>query len=243
VISEALARRLWPGQDPIGRQLVIFQDKRTVVGVAGDIVVRGLERTSEPQIYMSPLQLAPFGIFYAPRDLVVRTSGDAMALAPTIRRIIHSADPEQVITNLRLFDDVLAEQTASRRDQLTVLGLFAAVAFLLAAVGIHGLLAYTVQSRTREVGVRIALGATPRVIARMFLQQGVVLGVMGVGVAMPLAYAAARAMNALLFGLSAADPSVYLITGAVAVTMTIASSVMPALRAAHINPAITIRNE
>src|SRR5215831_7318684 len=206
VISEALARRLWPGQDPIGRELVIFKDKRTVVGVAGDIIVRGLERTSEPQIYMSPLQLAPFGIFYAPRDLVVRTSGDAMALAPAIRRIIHSADPEQVITNLRLF-------------------------------------AYTVQSRTREVGVRIALGAAPRVIARMFLQQGVVLGVMGVAFAMPLAYAAARAMNALLFGLSAADPSVYLIAGSVALLMTIASSVMPAVRAAGIDPAITIRNE
>ena len=243
VISEALARRLWPGENPIGRQLVIYQDKRTVVGVAGDIVVRGLERTSEPQIYMSPEQLAPFGIFYAPRDLVVRASGDAMALAPVIRKIIHDADSEQPITNLQLFDDVIAQQTASRRDQLLVLGLFAAVAFLLAAVGIHGLLSYTVQSRTQEVGVRIALGAAPSLIVYMFLKQGVVLGVMGVVVAMPLAYAAGRAMSALLFGLSAADPSVYLIASAVAVTMTIVSSVMPAVRAASIDPAITIRSE
>jgi putative ABC transport system permease protein len=243
VISEALARRLWPGQDPIGRQLVIFQDKRTVVGVAGDIVVRGLERTSEPQIYMSPAQLAPFSIFYAPRDLVVRASGDAMALAPAIRKIIHDADPEQPVTNLQLFDDIVAQQTASRRDQLMVLGSFAAVAFLLAAVGIHGLLSYTVQSRTREVGVRIALGAARSVIVHMFLRQGVVLGVMGVVVAMPLAYAAGRGMNALLFGLSAADPSVYLIAGGVALMMTIVSSVMPAVRAAGIDPAITIRNE
>jgi predicted permease len=243
VISEALARRLWPGEDPIGRQLVIYQDKRTVVGVAGDIVVRGLERTSEPQIYMSPEQLAPFGIFYAPRDLVVRSSGDAIALAPAIRRIVHDADPAQPVTNLRLFDDVVTEQTASRRDQLVVLGLFATVAFVLAAVGIHGLLSYTVQSRTREVGVRIALGAAPRVIVQMFLQQGVALGVAGVAVAMPLAYASGRAMNALLFGLSAADPSVYLIAGGVALTMTIVSSVMPAVRAAGIDPAITVRNE
>jgi predicted permease len=243
VISEALARRLWPGQDPIGRQLVIYQDKRTVVGVAGDIVVRGLERTSEPQIYMSPEQLAPFGIFYAPRDLVLRAAGDAMALAPAIRKIVHDADPEQPITDLRLFDDIVTGQTASRRDQLTVLGLFAGVAFLLAAIGIHGLLSYTVQSRTREVGVRIALGAAPMAIARMFLRQGVVLGVIGVAAAMPLAYAAGHAMNTLLFGLSAGDPSVYLIAGAVALTMTIASSVMPAVRAAGIDPAITIRNE
>src|SRR5262249_40408107 len=151
VISEALARRLWPGQDPIGRQLTIYQSTRTVVGVAGDIVVRGLERLSEPQIYMSPEQLAPFGIFYAPRDLVVRASGDAMTIAPAIRKIVHDADPEQPITNIRLFDDIVNEQTASRRDQLVVLGLFGAVAFLLAAVGIHGLLSYAVQSRTREV--------------------------------------------------------------------------------------------
>jgi putative ABC transport system permease protein len=243
VISEALARRLWPGENPIGRQLVIYQDTRTVVGVAGDIVVRGLERTSEPQIYMSPEQLAPFGIFYAPRDLVVRASGDALSLAPAIRKIIHDADPEQPITNLRLFDDIVAEQTASRRDQLVVLGLFATVAFLLAAIGIHGLLSYTVQARMREVGVRIALGAAPRVIVQMFLQQGVALGVIGVAAAMPLAYAAGRAMNALLFGLSAADPSVYLMAAGVALTMTIASSVMPALRAAGIDPAITMRTE
>jgi putative ABC transport system permease protein len=243
VISEGLARRLWPGQDPIGRRFVTNNHTRTVVGVAGDIVVRGLERTSEPQLYFSPEQLAPFGIFYAPRDLVVRTSGDAMTLAPAVRKIIHDADPAQPITNLQLFDDIFAQQTASRRDQLVVLGLFAAVAFLLAAVGIHGLLSYTVQSRTREVGVRIALGAAPRLIVRMFLQQGVVLGVMGVVAALPLAYAAGRAMNALLFGLSAADPSVYLIAGGVALTMTIASSVTPALRAAGIDPAITIRND
>jgi predicted permease len=243
VISEGLAHRLWPDQDPIGRQFVTFNHTRTVVGVAGDIVVRGLERMSEPQVYLSPEQLAPFSVFYAPRDLVVRASGDAMALAPAIGKIIHDADPEQPITNLQLFDDIVAQQTASRRDQLLVLGLFATVAFLLAAVGIYGLLSYTVQSRTREVGVRIALGAAPSLIVQMFLQQGVVLGVMGVAVAMPIAYAAGRTMNALLFGLSAADPSVYLLAAGIAVVMTIASSVIPAVRAAGIDPAITIRNE
>jgi predicted permease len=243
VISEGLARRLWPGQDPIGRQFVTFNHTRTVVGVAGDIVVRGLERTSEPQIYFSPEQLAPFGIFYSPRDLVVRATGSALALVPAIRKIVHDADPEQPVTNVQLFDDLVAQQTVSRRDQLMVLGLFAAVAFLLAAVGIHGLLSYTVQSRTREVGVRIALGAAPRVILNMFLRQGAVLGLAGVAIGMPLAYAAGRGMTALLFGLSAADPSVYLLAAVVAVTMTIASSVIPAVRAAGIDPAITIRSE
>jgi hypothetical protein len=243
VISEALARRLWPDQDPIGRQFVVFNHTRTVVGVSGDIVVRGLERTSEPQLYFSPEQLTPFSIFYAPRDLVVRASGDAMTLAPAIRKIIHDADPEQPITNLQLFDDIVAQQTASRRDQLVVLGAFAGVAFLLAAIGIHGLLSYTVSARTQEVGVRVALGAARGAIVRMFLEQGIVLGFAGIAIAMPLTYAAGRAMSALLFGLSAADPSVYLFAAALAAAMTIVSSLLPALRAASIDPAITIRTE
>jgi predicted permease len=243
VISDELAQRLWPNQDPIGRQFVVFNHTRTVVGVAGDIVVRGLERSSEPQLYFSPEQLAPFSIFYAPRDLVVRASGDAMALAPAIRKIVHEADPEQPITNFRLFDDVVAQQTAPRHDQLVVLGLFAGLAFLLAAVGIHGLLSYAVSARTREVGVRVALGAARGTIVQMFLRQGVVLGLAGIAIAVPLAYAAGRGMSALLFGVPAGDWSVYALAAAVAAVMTVVSSVRPALRAASIDPAITIRTE
>ena len=209
-IGEALARRLWPDQDPIGRQFLVFNHTRTVVGVAGDIVVRGLERSSEPQLYFSPEQLAPFSIFYAPRDLVVRTSGEAMTLAPAIRKIIHQADPEQPISNLQLFDDIVSQQTASRHDQLVVLGLFAGLAFLLAAVGIHGLLGRGVGTDA-EVGVRVALGAARGAIVRMFLQQGIVLGLAGIAIAMPLAYAAGRGMSALLFGVSAGDVSVYVL--------------------------------
>jgi predicted permease len=243
VISESLARRLWPGQDPIGRQFSIYISPRTVVGVVGDIVVRGLERTSEPQVYLSPAQLSPFGIFYAPRDLVVRASGDAMALAPAIRKIVHDADPELPISNLRLFDEVRAEQTAARRDQLLVLGLFAATAFFLAAIGIHGLLSYTVQARTQEVGVRVALGARPAAIARMFLAEGVRLGITGVLVGVPVAYAAGRAIGALLFGLTPADPAVYALAVGLAVAMTLASSVVPAVRAAMLDPLNALRAE
>jgi len=243
VISEALARRLWPDQDPIGRQFVIFAHTRTVVGVAGDIVVRGLERTSEPQLYFSPEQLAPFSNFYGPRDLVVRASGDAMALAPAIRKIIHDADPELPISNLRLFDDIVAEQTASRHDQVVVLGLFAAIAFLLAAIGIHGLLSYTVQARTQEVGVRVALGARPAAIMKMFLIQGLKLGIAGVAVGVPVAYVAGRAISALLFGLTPADPLVYASAVALAAVMTFVSSLVPAARAAALDPLTALRAE
>jgi predicted permease len=243
VISEGLARRLWHEQDPVGRQITIFQSTRTVVGVAGDIVVRGLERTSEPQIYMAPEQLAPFSVFYAPRDLVVRASVDAMSLAPAIRKIVHDADPAQPISDLRLFDDILTEQTASRRDQLIVLGLFAAVAFLLAAIGIHGLLSYTVQARTQEVGVRVALGARPAAIMKMFLMQGLTLGIAGVAVGVPVAYAAGRAISTLLFGLTPADPVVYASAVALAAVMTFFSSLVPAARAAALDPLTALRGE
>jgi len=242
-ISESLAQALWPGQDPIGRPITIFTSTRTVVGVAGDIVVRGLERTSEPQIYLSMWQPSPFSPFYAPRDLVVRAQVDARTLAPAIRAIIHEADPDQPVADVRLFDDILALQTASRREQIVVLGLFAGLASLLAAVGMYGLLSYAVSARTQEVGVRVALGAGRGTIARLFLQQGVVLGAVGIAIAMPLAYAGGRAIDALLFGLSPADPPVYLAAAGLAAIITLTASLVPALRAATINPAMSIRAE
>jgi predicted permease len=240
-ISESLAKVLWAGQNPIGRQITIFNSTRTVVGVAGDVVVRGLERTSEPQIYLSVWQPSPFSPFYAPRDLVVRAQVDARTLVPAIRAIIREADPDQPVADVRLFDDILALQTASRREQIVVIGLFAGLASLLAAVGMYGLPSYAVSARTQEVGVRVALGAGHGAIIRLFLQQGVGLGAAGIAIAMPLAYAGGRAIHALLFGVSPADPSVYIFAAGAAAIMTLTSSVIPAIRAATINPAISIR--
>src|SRR5262249_19696854 len=122
-------------------------------------------------------------------------------------------------------------------------GLFAGLAFLLAAIGIHGLLSYTVSARTQEVGVRVALGADRGDIVRMFLEQSIVLGLAGIAIAVPLAYGAGRAMSALLFGVPAGDVPVYVLAATVAAGMTVASSLRPALRAASIDPAITIRTE
>jgi putative ABC transport system permease protein len=242
-ISESLAQRLWPGQDPIGRQITVFDSTRTVVGVAGEVVVRGLERSSEPQIYFSVWQHVPFSPFYAPRDLVVRADVNARSLVPAIRRIIHNADPDQPISDVRLFDDIVALQTASRREQIVVLGLFAGFASVLAAVGLYGLVSYAVSARTQEVGVRVALGARRGTIVRLFLQEGIALGFVGIVIAMPLAYAGGRAITALLFGVSAADPAVYLIAAGLAAIMTLTSTLVPALRAANINPAISVRAE
>jgi putative ABC transport system permease protein len=243
VISESLARRLWPAQDAIGRGMHVAGSDRTVVGVVSDIAVRGPERASEPQIYVPSEQLGALSAFYAPKDLVIRTSGDPTALVPELRRIIRQVDPDQAVAGVRLLDDVVASQTAPRRDQLAVLGAFAIVALFLAAVGIHGLLSFTVLARTQEVGVRVALGAARNRILGMFLRQGLVLGIAGVAAAMPLAYLAARGLTALLFGVEPGDPAIFGSAALLALLMTVAGSLRPALRASTIDPAITIRSE
>ena len=240
IVSQSLAQRLWPGEDPIGRQI----NHGTVIGVVGDVAVRGLETSSLPQVYLSWDQIPPALAFYSPKDLVMRTAtGDPMRLAPLARGIIRAADPEQAISGVQLLAGIVDSQTASRRAQLRALGVFAGIAFLLAAVGIHGLLSFAVSSRTQEVGVRMALGAQRGSILGMFLRQGVVLGLAGILIALPLAYFAARGMTALLFGVEPGDPWIYAAAATLALAMTVAGSLRPALRAAGIDPAITIRSE
>ena len=215
-----------------------------VVGVVADISVRGLERPSEPQIYLSSQQVPDGALpWYAPKDLVIRAEENPVALAPALRRIIHEADSEQSIEGVQPLENIIAGETVTRRAQLRVLGAFAIIAFLLAAVGIHGLLSFTVSARTQEVGVRIALGATRSHILGMFLRQGLALGMAGIAVAAPIAYIAARGMTSLLFGVQPADSPIYAASAMLALAMTLARSLRPALRAAGVDPAITIRSE
>ena len=208
--------------------------------MVGNVAVRGPERVSEPQIYLPAFAVGEAS-FYAPKDLVVKTSGDPSSLVPALRRIVHDVDPEQPVSDARPLDAVVRAQTASRRDQLTALATFATIAFVLAVVGIHGLLSFTVSARTQEVGVRVALGASRQRILGMFLRQGLMLGAAGVAVAVPLSYLAARAMSALLFGVEPGDPAIYAGAVVLAVVMTLGGSLRPALRAASIDPAVATR--
>jgi predicted permease len=255
VVSESFAERHWPGQDPLGRRfhfgllgsgttrLGPFQD-RTVVGVVGDIRVRGLERASEPQVYL-PHRQVPDGamIFYAPKDLVVRSSGDAAAFGPFLRRVVSRLDPAQPVSDVRSLDSILEAQTAPREVQVRVLGSFAAVAVLLAAIGIHGLLAFAVSARTSEIGVRLALGASARDILGLVLRQGVVLAGLGVVVGLALAFAAGQGLQAILAGVSPRDALVFLTATSVVLAMAVAGGLLPALRALRVDPLTAIRAE
>jgi len=242
VVSASFVERYWPGQDPIARTFRHRGQTRTVVGVVGDVRVRGLERTSEPQIYLpAPQVVEASPPNFDPKDLVIRHSGQVGALASAVRQIVRSVDPEQPISDVRAMDDVLAGDTATRHAQLQVLGVLAAVAVLLSGVGIYGLLAYTVSQRSQEIGVRLALGADPARVGRMIFADGMRLAVFGIVPGVVAAYAAARGMSALLFGVAPSDPATFAAGVAAALLMTFAGSLVPALRAVRVTPMSVLR--
>jgi len=244
VVSESFVRRYWPDRDPLGRHFKMAFDDRTVVGVVGDIRVRGLERISEPQVYLPYRQVQDGWLaFYAPKELVIHSASGPGMLLPAVRRIIRSADAEQPISDVRTMADIVEEQTASRTAQVRVLGAFAVIAFLLAGVGIHGLLSFAVTRRTQEIGVRIALGARPGGIVGMIVRQGAVLAAAGVLPGVALAYAAGRAMEGLLAGVQPGDALTFASAIGLCVLMTVLGSLLPALRAVRIDPIQAIRSE
>jgi predicted permease len=244
VVSASFAERYWPGQDPLGKTFRHLDQTRTVVGVVGDIKVRGLERSSEPQMY-SPAPQAPEDLpgGFDPQDLVIRHSGQGEALVSAVRQIVRAADPEQPISDVRAMDDVLAGETSSRRAQLQVLGVFAVVAVVLCAVGIYGLLAYTVADRSQEIAVRLALGAEPSRVGRMIVADGMRLALFGLVPGLIGAYLAGRGMRALLFGVAPGDLATFAAAIGVALLMAFAGSVVPALRAVRVAPMSVLRAE
>lgn len=244
VVSESLTTKYWPGQDPIGKRINIAGKDRAIVGVAGDVRTRGLERKSEPQVYLPYRQQTDQDfISYVPRALVVRTDAPQSTVIPAIRRIVHQADPEQPLSNIRMLGEVLEDETAPRLTQLRVLGVLAAIALLIAGIGIHGLLTYTVSKRLPELGVRRALGAQVGGIIRLVLREGAMLAMTGIVIGVLVAYFAARGMSALLIGVRPNDPLTFLIASVLCFATVIAGCLRPAFRAAHVDPMIALRSD
>ena len=217
---------------------------RTIVGVVADIRVRGLERSSEPQVYLPYKQQPDNSITgYTPKDLVVGASTPLEQLVPAVRTIIRRADPMQPIADVRPMTDIIDAETASRTVQVRVLAGFALVAFLLAAIGIHGVLSFAVSQRTAEIGVRIALGAQRRDILGMVMKQGVVLVAAGLVPGLALAYAAGRSLQALLVGVAPGDLLTFISVIGLTLLMALAGTLLPTLRALRIDPLTAIRSE
>jgi putative ABC transport system permease protein len=242
VVSESFARREWPGEDPIGKRFTLAFFERTVIGVARDVRMRGLEGETEPQVYI-PYRQIPDGYMptYAPKDLAIKLAVPAAQIVPSIRAIIRRADPTEPVANVRLLSDIVARETAPREAQLRVLGAFAFVAAILAAIGIHGLLAFGVSQRIREFGVRMAVGAQPGQVARLVLWQGARLAFAGIVPGVVLAYAAGRSLQALLAGVSPGDPGTFVLVVGLVLVMTIAGTLLPVRRALRVDPVRELR--
>jgi predicted permease len=244
VVSASFANRHWPGQDPVGRRFFVAFFERVVIGVAGDVRVRGLERDSEPQVYLPSRQVPDGGLpFYAPKDLVVRASVPLTSLVPALRSIVAAADQEQPLSDVRLLSDIVAGDTAGRRAQLFVVLGFAVIAFALAAFGVHGLLSFAVSSQTRDIGVRMALGAQPQRILGMVLKRGLLLSMVGLTVGVMTAAGAGRLLQSLLAGVNPADPGVFTAAAMLVMVMSIGGALLPARRAARVDPITAIRME
>ena len=244
VVSESMAQRYWPNQNPLGHHFQMAFHDRTVVGVVGDIRVRGMEINSEPQVYLPYRQQDDGSLqFYTPQDLVVRVQANAGPLLPQIRRIVHGADPEQPVSNVRTLADIVESNTASRAVEVRVLAAFAGVAFLLAAVGIHGVLAFAVSNRSREIGVRMALGARRGQIVRMVVLRGLLLAVLGIAPGVVAALYAGHMLQALLAGVTPGDSATFLCATGLCMAMAILGCLLPAWRAARTDPMTAMRLE
>jgi putative ABC transport system permease protein len=241
LVSQSFIRRYWPGENPLGHRINIGNHDREVIGVVGDVRVRGLERRSEPQVYLSWQQPDDVSTWYAPKDLAIRTEGDPMAIISSVRRIIRGADPAQPVSDVRSLEEIVEADIASRRAQLAVLGAFGGIALLLAAVGIHGLLAFAVSSRTREIGVRMALGARNADILGQTAGDALRLTAIGIAAGVVLACGAGRLLGSLLAGVRPWDPETLAAAAAVSVIMALVGSLMPAMRAIRVDPTTAIR--
>jgi predicted permease len=244
VVSESFARRYWPKEQPIGQHFGFALHDREIIGVVGDIRVRGLERTSEPQVYLGYKQV-PDGMlqWYAPKNLVIHSSQAPQSLLPAIRQSIRTADAEQPVSNVRTMEEIVGGETESRAIQMRVLIAFTAVAILLAGLGIYGLLSFVVSMRQQEFGIRMALGAGQDDIFKMVLRQGAVLAVTGLLPGLALAYVAARLLESLLAGVRPADVLTFSTAIALCLFTTLLGSLVPALRAVRTDPTAAMRVE
>ena len=242
VISESAAKKHWPNQDPIGRTFKYALEDRVVVGVVGEVKVRGLERVNEPQVYVASGQIADNSIVgYIPQELVIRHEHPPSQWLPAVRQIVAAADREQPISNIRPLADIVAGDTAPRRVQVRILAILAAIALLIAGVGIHGLLSFAVAQRTKEIGIRRALGAQAGEIISMILREGLRLTILGLLIGVGVAVLIGRSMSALLFGIPPTDVQTILAALALCLATAIIGCLRPALRAARVDPMNALR--
>ncbi|WP_309896462.1 ABC transporter permease [Archangium sp.] len=243
IVNQALAQRHFGQGEAVGRRLTFMRQTATIIGVVGDVRQGGLDRKPVPEIDLpyNQTEANPFGL----QDvfLVVKTTVEPTAAASTLRGVVRSVDSELAIDEVYTMEEVISRSMASRRMNLVLLGSFAVIALVLATAGLYGVISYTVSQRTRELGIRMALGAQPADVVKLVMRQGALLAVLGLGAGLVGAFGLSRFLEGLLYGVSTTDPltfgSLALLLGAIALLATW----MPARRASRVDPIIAIKGE
>ena len=242
VISETTARLFWPGEEPLGKRIKVgtpsSNDNQwlTVIGVVKDVRQYELGIEPKPQMYLPHAQ----NEFFDPRALVVRTNVDPLSLATTVRRTVWEIDKDQPVSDISSMEQVVSESVARQRFSMLLLGVFAGLALVLAAVGIYGVISYSVAQRTHEIGIRMALGAQRRDVLRLTVRQGLKLVIIGVLIGLAAAFLLTRIMSSLLFGVSATDPTTFAAISIMLMSVALLASYIPALRATRVDPMVAL---
>jgi putative ABC transport system permease protein len=242
IIDEKFADRFWPGDDPLGKRIKLGSSPQqpwlNIVGVVGHIKHYDLNTEGREQAYFPYTQNAAQSMF-----LAVRTSGDPASMANSVRSAIWSIDSEQPVSQINAMESLVSNSVAQARFNTLLLGLFASIAMILAAVGVYGVMNYSVSQRTHEIGIRMALGAARRDILSLVLRQGITLAATGVGIGLAGAYLVTRLMESLLFGVSATDFTTFAGVALMLVLVAVLASYIPARRATRVDPIVALRYE
>lgn len=244
VVNETLARRFWPRESALGHRVTLNGRTpvwRTIVGVVKDVRERGYEPALKPGVYLPYAQIPE--TWGQPESIVVRAAGDPSALAGAVRQIIAGIDPEQPVSAIRTMDEILGRAVADRTQQMTLLGAFAGLALLLASIGLYGVLSYAVTQRSREIGLRMALGATARGVVGMVVGRGLALTGAGLVIGLAAAAAATRAMKTMLYGVEALDTTTFAGVAGLLAAIGVLACWLPARRAARVDPIVVLREE
>ena len=241
IINQTMAEKLFPGEDPIGKRIHITMNReiyREIVGIAGDVKQSGLDKETLSQTY-EPFLQEPSTFM----NLIVRSDRDPANMTAAIRGEVLALDPEQPIARVQTLDKVVANSVAQQRFAMILMGSFAVVAFVLAAVGLYGVMSYSVAQRTHEIGIRMALGAKQSDVLKMVVGQGATLTLAGVAIGLGAAFAVTRLMTSLLFEVTATDPLTFSVIAALLAAVALAASLIPARRATRVDPMVALRYE
>lgn len=247
IVNETMAREFWPNVDPVGRRFKIGAPEDdtpwlTIVGVVGDVRQMGIDVPVKAESYFPYRQASEFE-WFIPRDLALRTKGDPASLVGAVREAVRAADPDQPISNIATMEEVLGQEAAQRRLGMILLTAFAVLALLLASLGIYGVLAYFVVQHRNEIGLRLALGATPAKILLLVLRKGMALTLLGVAIGLAASFVLTRLMTSLLFGVKAVDPLTFAMVPLLLAVVALLACWIPARRAAKVDPMVALRYE